>query len=252
LDSTHVCRRHRPGSLGLLGLGLAVLSLAASTGCNGFLARAQNAASVRAYERGQSEEALAWALEATHTDRQNPDGHYNVAACHHRTGILQRRPDLLDQAEQYYRMCLEWDQDHRDAYRGLAVLMVQQGRSNEAFELIEGWVESQPQSADARIELARLYQEFGDPTTAENYLAEAVEIQPQNTRALTALGKIREDRGETELAMRNYRKSLQSDQQQPQVAARLAALHTRASSGTSTTAPEGDTRMVGRELDTLR
>ncbi len=227
-------------------------SLFALAGCNGFAAKGQNAAGVRAFDRGHYEVAMDQFLEATYTDQSNPDGFYNLAAGHHRIGGQQRRQEELDQAEQYYRMCLERDRDHRDGYRGLAVLLAQQGRSDEAFELIEGWVESHPSSADARIELARLYEEFGDPMVAENLLAEAVEIQPQSARARTALGKIHDDRGETMLAMRNYQQSLQSNAQQPRVASRLALLQSAARGATSTTISGGGTRMVDREPTVLR
>jgi tetratricopeptide (TPR) repeat protein len=104
------------------------------------------------------------------------------------------------------------------------VLLAEQGRSQEAFRLIEGWVNGQPSSADAKIELARLCEEFGDRNAAKEHLIEAITIQPNNSRALAALGKIREETGDTAQALANYQRSYWYNGQQPQVASRISAL----------------------------
>ena len=40
----------------------------------------------------------------------------------------------------------------------LAVLLAETGRQDQAFTLLKNWASTDPKSADARIELARLYQ----------------------------------------------------------------------------------------------
>jgi len=94
--------------------------------------------------------------------------------------------------------------------------------------------------ADAKIELARLNDEFGNRKAAAEYLLEALAAEPNNARALTALGKIREDAGELAQAAANYRRSLEQDSRQPQVAARLAALGREAIAGGSAPAPAAE------------
>jgi tetratricopeptide (TPR) repeat protein len=131
----------------------------------------------------------------------------------------------------------------------LAVLLAEQGRNDEAFRLIEGWGQRQPGSADAKIELARLNEEFGNRQKAKEYLIEALAIQPDNARALTALGKIREEAGETCQALADYQRSLDNDNRQPQVAARVSALQT---SGAPASAGGTGTRVVDRDPAALR
>ena len=81
-----------------------------------------------------------------------------------------------------------------------------------------------PNSADARVELARLNHEFGNRQVAEQQLLEAVHIDPDNARALAALGWIREETGDKAQALADYQRSLQADGRQPQVASRVTAL----------------------------
>ena len=220
------------------------------TGCGGFTAHERNCEGVRLFQQGRCEEALREFQEATYADSTDANAYYNLAATYHRTGRTEHRQADLDQAESYYNLCLDRDPNHTESYRGLAVLLAQQGRTEEAFRLIEGWVQRQPTSPDAKIELARLNDEFGNRQAAKEHLIEALVVQPDNPRALTALGKIREDAGETAQAVANYQRSLAQDNRQTLVAARLAALQT----GATASPPTGDpsTRLADRQPSPLR
>jgi tetratricopeptide (TPR) repeat protein len=194
------------------------------SGCGSIAAQSRNAEGVRLFQQARYQEALRQFQEAVYAEPNNPNGYYNLAAAYHRIGRLEHRQSGLDQAENYYNLCLDRDPNHVECYRGLAVLLAEQGRKEDAFRLIEGWAARQPALADAKIELARLHDEFGNRKAATEYLLEALASEPNNARALTALGKIREDAGELAQAAANYRRSLEQDSRQPQVAARLAAL----------------------------
>ena len=160
---------------------------------------------------------------------------------------LEHRQTDLAQAESYYNLCLDRNSAHTDCYRGLAVLLAEQGRNEEAFRLIEGWVQRQPGSADAKIELARLNEEFGNRQVAKEYLIEALAAEPDNPRALTALGKIREDAGDSAQALANYQRSLSQDNRQPQVAARVSALQAGGAAGVPAPAGSAGTRIADRD-----
>ena len=229
---------------------LGVLALAA--GCSSFAGQGRNAEGVRLYQQGRYQEALRQFQEATYTDPIKSDGYYNLAATYHRLGLLEGRQSDLDQAESYYNQCLDRDPNHCECYRGLAVLLAEQSRNEEAFRLLEGWADRQSGSADAEIELARLFQEFGDRPAAKEHLIEAIQVEPDNPRALAALGKIREDLGEPEQALVNYQRSLWHDRFQPQVASRIAALRSTTAPSTSIAGPDGGTRLVDRESGSLR
>ncbi len=247
------CRESSPLGRGaravLLGAeGIALLGiLVGLTGCGEINAQARNAEGVRLFEQARYPEAAREFQEATYDDPCGANAYYNLAATFHRTGRLEHRPADLAQAESYYNLCLDRNSDHTDCYRGLAVLLAEQGRNEEAFRLVEGWVQRQPCSAEAKIELARLNQEFGNRPAAKEYLIEALAIEPDNPRALTALGKIREDAGDTAQALANYQRSLCQDNRQPEVAARVSALQVGGAAGLPAPAGTAGTRVVDRD-----
>jgi tetratricopeptide (TPR) repeat protein len=251
------CRKFKLG-IGLFFIGLLPFLF---TGCGSVTASGRNAEGVRLFQQSQYDQALRQFQEASYADPNNADAYYNLAATYHRLGKTNNQQADLEKAETYYNLCLDRNRNHADCYRGLAVLLAEQGRTQEAFRLAEGWVNQQPNSADAKIELARLCEEFGDRNTAKNHLIEALSIQPDNARALAALGKIREDTGDATQALANYQRSLWYDNHQPQVASRISALQSTMNpyvtpqfqtAPLSPIDPANQTQMVNRDPAPLR
>jgi len=192
------------------------------------------------YRQGHYDYALTAFQQAQAQDTENPNVYYNIARVYHHQGMQNNDKAKMEQAESHYHQCLNRDPDgtHRDCYRGLAVLLMETDRSESAFTLMKGWSARHPNLAAPKIELARLYEEHGDLDSAKERLLEAISIEPNNPRALAALGKVREqkagrlategrhDEKERELAqaMSNYRRSLQADRRQIEVANRVAML----------------------------
>ena len=235
------------------GVALIAAALSLSAGCWGFAARGKNAEGVRLFQQARYNEARQQFEQATYEDPTNADGYYNLAATYHRLGKLGNRAPDLKKAEDYYNQCLDHQPNHAECYRGLAVLLAEQGRSEEAFRLIEGWVDRQPGLVDARIEMARLFEETGERRAAKEHLLQALAIDPDNPRALAALGRLRELLGENAQALADYQRSLWRDRFQPEVAARVAALQSAvgASGGTAGPSPAG-TRTVSGAAGSLR
>ena len=232
------------GSLSARTAIAAAVLLAA--GCGGMTSQGRNAEGVRLFQQARYQEALREFQEASYADPANPDTYYNLAATYHRLGAAERNTAYLDQAEQFYHMCLDRDDNHPDCYRGLAVLLAEQGRTTDATRLLEGWAARRPDSPDARTELARLATEFGDHVAAEEHLLAALNVDPYDDRANKALGKIREDSGNYAQALQNYQRSLQSNQFQPQVAARVSALRSSVGVGAPVDVRGDPTRLVDR------
>ena len=182
------------------------------------ISHSKNADGVRMFEQAYYQGAQQRFQQAIQTDPNNPDGYYNLARTYHQLGKLHNQKSDFQQAESYYHQCLDHDPNNQDCHRGLAVLLVEQGRSADAFKLVEGWAARNPSLAAPKIELARLYEETGNRDAAKQQLIEAVAVDPTNSRALAALGKLREDAGETAQALANYQRSLSVDPNQPQVA----------------------------------
>ncbi len=193
------------------------------------------------FEQAYYQGALQRFQQSIQTDPSNPNGYYNLARTYHQLGKLHHQQSDLQQAESYYHQCLDHSPDHQDCYRGLAVLLVEQGRSADAFKLVQGWSARNPSLAAPKIELARLFEETGNRDAAKQQLIDAVAVDPANARALAALGKLREDAGETAQALANYQRSLSVDPNQPLLAARVSAISTPQA---PIFTPPGGTRVV--------
>jgi tetratricopeptide (TPR) repeat protein len=180
------------------------------------------------YQQGQYQAALAQFQQAVNTQPNNADSYYNLASTMHRLGTQQKDQKLLQQAETLYNQCLDLDQNHPDCHRALAVLLVETNRTDKAFTLTKNWVAANPRSAESRIELARLYEEFGDRDSATTYLQQALAIEQNNPRAWAALGKLREEAGDIPQALANYQRSLTLNRAQPGVSERVAQLQRQA------------------------
>lgn len=224
-----------------LSAASALVALMALTfGCQ-LVANSQNSEGVRMFDQAYYQGALQRFQQSVQSDPSGPDGYYNLARTYHQLGKLHNQASDFQQAESYYHQCLDRDPNNQDCYRGLAVLLIEQNRSGDAFKLMEGWAARNPALAAPKIELARLYEETGNKEAAKHQLVDALGVDPNNARALAALGKLREDAGETAQALANYQRALQIDPRQPQLASRVGALSTPVA---PLGAPSPGTRMV--------
>jgi tetratricopeptide (TPR) repeat protein len=237
-------RRQSVAVLTLFALGMSM------AGCT-WSAQNANLTGVQMFQQGQYQAADSYFRQALQADPNNADAYYNLAANFHRQWKIHGRQSDLQQAETNYQQCIVHNPNHVDCYRGWAVLKIEQGRTEDAFNLMEQWAANSPVSPEPRIELARLYEEFGDKETAKNRLIEAIGLAPQNPRALAALGKLREESGDAVQALANYQRSLAYNQNQPQVAARVAALQAGGIGAPNYAAP-GDSRWVAAPGGTVR
>jgi tetratricopeptide (TPR) repeat protein len=229
---------------------LAACLLSVPSGC-GWMSTGENSEGVRLFSQGYYDSAAGRFREAMQNDPNNPDSYYNLAAYYHREGKLQQKPTDTAQAESYYRQCLDHNPNHVECRRGLAVLLVEQGRSEEAFKMLEDWSTENPTQAAPKVELARMYEEFGDKKSATEYLTSALTVSPNDPRALAALGRLREESGDVNQALANYQRALMVDHNQPELAQRVSALQQAGVTG----APyqtAGGTRLVAAPDATYR
>lgn len=235
-------------------IGATVVMLAVAGGCANLTPKGLNGEGVGLFNQGRHQEAIARFERAVSLFPNDADGYYNLAACYHRLGTMTGDRNHFDQAEYYYNRCLDLNDNLRDCYRGLAVLLAEQQRRQEAYRLLEGWAERNPGSPDPKIELARLSEELGDLHSSKNYLIEALSVDPKNPRALAALGHVRERSGELVQALHNYRQSLRYDPFQPEVVTRVASLQMAVSLPTAVggDASTSSSRIVTRDTPPTR
>jgi tetratricopeptide (TPR) repeat protein len=202
------------------------LLMVAACGCR-VTSTGQNTLGVRLYQQGRYSEALQQFQTAQVSDPSNPDTYYNLASTYHKLGVTQKDAKLIEQAESLYNQCLDLQPNHVDCHRGLAVLLAESGRPDRGMALLKNWATTNPQLADARIELSRLHQEFGQTKVAEQYLDEALAINPSDHRAWTARGQMREASGDLNQALQNYQQSLSINSLQPELYQRVASLNVK-------------------------
>ena len=225
---------------------LLAATITISGGCQ-FASQGMNVEGARLHRQGNYQGAIQRFMQSIANDPSNPNGYYNLAATYHRMGKQTGRESDYLQAENFYNQCLDRAGDHTACYRGLAVLLAETNRSDAAFRLLEGWENRSPTLPDPKIELARLMEEYSDPSGAREHLIDALALEPNNPRALTALGKLREASGDHLQALADYERSLQVNRFQPEVAMRVAAL--QSIRGTSTIRSEpGQPRLVREGL----
>ena len=188
---------------------------------------AKNNTGVSLYQQGRYAEALSVFEQAKQAEPTNPDTYYNLASTYHRLGTAAKDKKMLDNAESIYNQCLDLAPNHVDCHRALAVLLVDTGRSDKAFALVRNWAQRSPGLSDARVELARLHQEFNQTKVAEQYLNEALAMDPNNSKAWAARGKMRENAGELMQAVQNYQQSLALNSMQPELYQRVGAINVR-------------------------
>jgi tetratricopeptide (TPR) repeat protein len=217
---------------------VAAMALGLITGC-GRLSGTDSSEGVKLYQQGNYLGAVNSFQRALDSQPGNPDCFYNLGATYHQQAKLFGRAGDLETAEQYYHLCLARSPNHPACQRGLAVLLVETGRSPEALEQLQQWAAREPNNAEPRIELARICHEQGDEFDAENYLVDAVALAPDNPRALVALGQIREASGDSRQALANYSRALEIDRNQPTVVAKVATLAGDTSAPVIATAPAG-------------
>ena len=225
----------------LLRLGAIAVTALAAAGC-GAVAQNQNASGVRQFQSGQFAQAQASFFQAANSNPDGADAYYNLAALHHRVGKLQNSPNDLRQAETYYQMALARNGRHAAANRGLSVLLADQGRGEEAFQLLANWAAKDFRDVAPRMELARLAEEFKRADLAEQHLNTALALRPGYAPALNALGRLRESAGQYDLAAAIYSQSLNVNPGQPIVSQRLAQIQTRLASSMGGVSPSSISR----------
>lgn len=207
----------------------ALFFVALSIGCSA-TAQRQNILGKAAFEQGNHAQAINSFQQVLNRDPNNADAYYNLAACYYQVGVGQQNKQYVGQAEQLYRQAIANNDKHIDAHRGLSALLIETGREKHAFDLLEGWRQRYPQSAEPLVEVARLYQEYGDNRRATDLLADALRNDSRNVRALKAMGHVREVQGENQLALENYLRAIQVNGGDQDTVARVAYLQSQISS----------------------
>jgi Tfp pilus assembly protein PilF len=142
---------------------------------------------------------------------------YNVGQCSERLGDLAG-------AEKAYLECLHRLPSHVPSRHALITLKVEQGKPEEARQMVNDWLAREPKSASAKAADGWLMHQGGDLLRAKARLQEALESDPRELRALSELGQIYEKMGRSDRALALYERALEQDSNQADIAVRVKEL----------------------------
>jgi Tfp pilus assembly protein PilF len=142
---------------------------------------------------------------------------YDIAQCWEHLG-------RADKAESLYRDGIQRAPNNADCRHALNVLLVRQGRRQEAVCMVQDWMGRAPNLSGPYVEDAYLWHEYGDLRAALSRAQRALKCDPHDHRALVEMGRIYEDLHYPDRAVSLYEQALQSNPSQPDVEQRLAQL----------------------------
>ncbi len=189
-------------------------------------ARTYNQRGIALFNMGRYQEALRQFQMAAQMDLTNPDIYYNLGRAYHELG------QTVD-AEINYEHCLALAANHSKCQHAKVVLLLEQGRTNEAYASVQRWLAADPASPEPLVELAWLERQHDRTEQARQQLRYALALDPQHPRALAELGAIYEAEGRPQRALIVYQRALAASPGQTQLAAKIAQLRQQlARSGT--------------------
>jgi tetratricopeptide (TPR) repeat protein len=184
----------------------------------------RNRQGIKYYRQMRYDQAISEFQNAVSQSPGSPDGYYYVGMTYHALGSNSRDAAYYGQAEQYYKLCLTKNPNYAPCREKYAELMLETGRTAEAFAFLRDWEIHSKDLAAPKIAMAKLYQQAGRSHDALVYLNAAVQKEPQNFAVYNALGNLRESLGESTQALENYQLSYQFNPQQPEIAEKIARL----------------------------
>jgi tetratricopeptide (TPR) repeat protein len=104
------------------------------------------------------------------------------------------------------------------------LLLVHQGRRDEAVRMVEAWLEGSPRVAAAFAEDGWLYAQANDPIRALKRYQQALDLDPHDNRALIEMGRLYEQMHYADRALVLYERALQASPHQPDVIQRVSEL----------------------------
>ena len=119
-----------------------------------------------------------------------------------------KKMENLNLASESLNKALEKKPDYPTANYLLAVVFDQQGKSDQAIEILEKTQSFTPQDFGIRFQLGMLYWRKGDLEKAQSKFEEALNINPNYSNAIYMLGLVFDKKGEKEKAKQEFEKVL--------------------------------------------
>ncbi|OAI53181.1 hypothetical protein AYO47_05410 [Planctomyces sp. SCGC AG-212-M04] len=206
-ESNTLMARILRGTLAVAGLSW-ICFASTLCGCNSVNGYVMNESGKAYYRRGDYTAARHEFERALMDSPENPNYAYNVAAA------MQQQGDVMA-AEKMYQHALVIDPGHEQSYEGLAHLLNNNDRSEEAEQLLTSWSESQPYDENASVALGRMHENLGNTSAADMAYDRALAANPNGSgHHYRRAGRRREELAYQRGLMQNpYNAGLRNDPQ---------------------------------------
>ena len=180
-------------------------------------------------ELTEAEKTRAQLLRKIDKKYENPEAHYEL-------GSIYQADGLWAEAENQYRIALNFDPVHRKAQAGRVAVLQRAGDTGKAGTLAEIYIEQTASSALGSLKLALAFQgQMLDDYALQCY-RQALNLSPNSAKVNRQIGFYYLSRGDRTQAKSYLQRSFQLDPGQPQVAHQLGRL------GVAIKVPRGEKR----------
>jgi protein O-mannosyl-transferase len=177
------------------------------------------------------------ALDMLHTTDDAPSRHYRAGRIFQiatgyqglATEFSDRSAEYLGKAAENYRQAIELFPEYEDARNNLAIVLVDQGKYDDAIAECKKVIELNPDSVPARTNMGLSYYQQGRLPDALSAYLDVLKIEPENSGAMASAGGILAQMGRDDEAITFFREALQSDPENPIAKQNLAAMMARRS-----------------------
>jgi len=157
-----------------------------------------------ARRRHQEQEALALLREVIEIDPGS-----SGPAAHHAIGRLHLDKRELAEARQAFRQAIEIDGMYGPGYDGLAQVLLEEGKPDEALPLLATALRYHPAQPQTLSTLAQILRDQGELDQAIQLCERALEISPKFAVVYNNLGRIYRKRGDEEKAAEMYARAIE-------------------------------------------
>jgi len=149
----------------------------------------------------------------------------NDAACFHLAAQVHFELKQFEIAEQLWKKCLEVNPMYMGPYIGLATLLMEKGRNEDAIEVLEKAESLGGKSPEMLLKLGEAFENAGNLESAMERLQEAARAYPENGDIWVALGRVQNQNNKPAEAEISLRRALEiGGEKEPVLFALNAAL----------------------------
>ena len=89
------------------------VAMSLGTGCTNMTAEGRNSQGARYFQQARYDMAISEFQSAVNQSPDSPEGYYNIGLTYHTLAQNNREATYYAQAEQYYKLCLSKNQNHK-------------------------------------------------------------------------------------------------------------------------------------------